>query len=125
MSSLLGFEGADIRHGGRRIVRVRLNGDHPRLEELATGGGIRQQFGSELNVRLSQLSAETWDGFEELFGARRAYGPGSTRLGRAVSLDARFVTRSSARSPTDSTSRWASQGPASCTLQPRGDWRPN
>jgi sarcosine oxidase, subunit beta len=33
-----------------------------------TGGGIRQQFGSELNVRLSQLSAETWDGFEDRFG---------------------------------------------------------
>lgn len=33
-----------------------------------TGGGIRQQFGTELNVRLSQLSAETWDGFEERFG---------------------------------------------------------
>jgi sarcosine oxidase subunit beta len=33
-----------------------------------TGGGIRQQFGSELNVRLSQLSGETWDGFEERFG---------------------------------------------------------
>lgn len=33
-----------------------------------TGGGIRQQFGTELNVRLSQLSAETWDGFEDRFG---------------------------------------------------------
>jgi len=33
-----------------------------------TGGGIRQQFGSELNVRLAQLSAETWDGFAERFG---------------------------------------------------------
>jgi sarcosine oxidase subunit beta len=33
-----------------------------------TGGGIRQQFGTELNVRLSQLSAETWDEFEERFG---------------------------------------------------------
>jgi sarcosine oxidase subunit beta len=33
-----------------------------------TGGGIRHQFGTELNVRLSQLSAETWDGFEERFG---------------------------------------------------------
>jgi sarcosine oxidase subunit beta len=32
-----------------------------------TGGGIRQQFGTSLNVRLSQLSAETWDGFEERF----------------------------------------------------------
>jgi sarcosine oxidase subunit beta len=33
-----------------------------------TGGGIREQFGTELNVRLSQLSAETWDEFEERFG---------------------------------------------------------
>jgi sarcosine oxidase subunit beta len=33
-----------------------------------TGGGIRQQFGTELNIRLSQMSAETWDGFEERFG---------------------------------------------------------
>jgi sarcosine oxidase, subunit beta len=33
-----------------------------------TGGGIRQQFGTELNVQLSQLSAETWDGFEDRFG---------------------------------------------------------
>jgi sarcosine oxidase subunit beta len=33
-----------------------------------TGGGIRQQFGTELNVRLSLLSAPTWDGFEERFG---------------------------------------------------------
>jgi len=33
-----------------------------------TGGGIRQQFGTELNVRLSQLSAETWDTFTERFG---------------------------------------------------------
>ena len=24
------------------------------------GGGIRQQFGTELNIRLAQLSAETW-----------------------------------------------------------------
>lgn len=29
-----------------------------------TGGGIRQQHGTELNIRLSQLSAETWDQFE-------------------------------------------------------------
>ena len=33
-----------------------------------TGGGIRQQFGTELNVRLSQLSAETWDTFGDRFG---------------------------------------------------------
>jgi FAD dependent oxidoreductase len=33
-----------------------------------TGGGIRQQFGSELNIRLSKLSGETWDHFAERFG---------------------------------------------------------
>lgn len=32
------------------------------------GGGIRQQFGTELNIRLAQLSAETWDQFESRFG---------------------------------------------------------
>jgi sarcosine oxidase subunit beta len=42
-----------------------------------TGGGIRQQFGSELNVRLSQLSAETWDGFE----ARLGVDPRFRRIG--------------------------------------------
>lgn len=35
---------------------------------IFTGGGIRQQFATELNIRLSQLSAETWDGFEDLYG---------------------------------------------------------
>ena len=32
------------------------------------GGGIRQQFGTELNIRLSQLSAETWAEFAERYG---------------------------------------------------------
>jgi sarcosine oxidase subunit beta len=32
------------------------------------GGGIRQQFGTELNIRLAQLSAVTWDTFESRFG---------------------------------------------------------
>ena len=32
------------------------------------GGGIRQQFGTELNVRLAQLSAPTWAEFEGRFG---------------------------------------------------------
>jgi len=40
-----------------------------------TGGGIRQQFGTELNVRLSQLSAQTWDGFEERFGVDPRFRP--------------------------------------------------
>ena len=30
------------------------------------GGGIRQQFGTELNIRLSLLSANTWDQFADL-----------------------------------------------------------
>jgi sarcosine oxidase subunit beta len=33
-----------------------------------TGGGIRQQFGTALNVRLSQLSADTWHQFTERYG---------------------------------------------------------
>jgi sarcosine oxidase subunit beta len=33
-----------------------------------TGGGIRKQFGTALNVRLSQLSADTWDNFAAISG---------------------------------------------------------
>ncbi len=33
-----------------------------------TGGGIRRQFGSALNVRLSLLSADIWNNFAEVFG---------------------------------------------------------
>jgi sarcosine oxidase, subunit beta len=33
-----------------------------------TGGGIRQQFGTALNILLSQLSAGTWDTFAARFG---------------------------------------------------------
>ncbi|HKB27418.1 MAG TPA: FAD-dependent oxidoreductase, partial [Candidatus Limnocylindrales bacterium] len=32
------------------------------------GGGIRQQFGTELNIELAKLSAATWDDFEARFG---------------------------------------------------------
>jgi sarcosine oxidase subunit beta len=39
------------------------------------GGGIRQQFGTELNIRLSQLSAETWDQFAERFGVDPLFCP--------------------------------------------------
>jgi sarcosine oxidase subunit beta len=31
-------------------------------------GGIRQQFATELNIRLAQLSAPTWNRFSELYG---------------------------------------------------------
>jgi glycine/D-amino acid oxidase-like deaminating enzyme len=40
-----------------------------------TGGGIRQQFGTELNVRLSQLSAEIWDEFAERYGVDPLFRP--------------------------------------------------
>jgi len=52
---------------GTRVILVE-RGLPGAANSTLTGGGIRQQFGSELNVRLSQLSAETWDGFEERFG---------------------------------------------------------
>jgi sarcosine oxidase subunit beta len=35
---------------------------------VAAPGGIRQQFGTEVNVRLAVLSAPTWDTFEQRFG---------------------------------------------------------
>ena len=40
-----------------------------------TGGGIRQQFGTELNIRLSQLSAETWDHFAQRYGVDPLFRP--------------------------------------------------
>jgi len=43
-------------------------------------------------------------------------------VGQACIRRRPIVTRSSTRSPTDSTSRSASQGRASCTLRRRGDW---
>jgi glycine/D-amino acid oxidase-like deaminating enzyme len=40
-----------------------------------TGGGIRQQFGTELNIRLSRLSADAWDQFEERYGVDPLFRP--------------------------------------------------
>jgi glycine/D-amino acid oxidase-like deaminating enzyme len=37
-------------------------------DSTMTGGGIRQQFGTATNVRLAQLSAPGWEGFESRFG---------------------------------------------------------
>jgi sarcosine oxidase, subunit beta len=39
------------------------------------GGGIRQQFGTELNVRLAQLSAAMWNEFELRFGVDPLFHP--------------------------------------------------
>lgn len=53
--------------GVRNVVLVERN-------EIASGstsaaaGGIRLQFSSETNIRLSQVSMEVWEHFEELFG---------------------------------------------------------
>jgi sarcosine oxidase, subunit beta len=35
---------------------------------VSAPGGIRQQFGTELNIRLAQLSAQTWNSFGERYG---------------------------------------------------------
>jgi glycine/D-amino acid oxidase-like deaminating enzyme len=53
--------------GGTKVIVVE-RGLPGAANSTLTGGGIRQQFGSDLNVRLSQLSAEMWEGFEERFG---------------------------------------------------------
>ena len=39
------------------------------------GGGIRQQFGTELNIRLSLLSADTWDHFADRYGVDPLFRP--------------------------------------------------
>jgi sarcosine oxidase, subunit beta len=39
------------------------------------GGGIRQQFGTELNIRLSLLSAGMWDQFAERYGVDPLFRP--------------------------------------------------
>jgi sarcosine oxidase subunit beta len=54
----------------RRGTRVTLveRGLPGAANSTLTGGGIRQQFGTELNIRLSQMSAETWDQFAERYG---------------------------------------------------------
>jgi glycine/D-amino acid oxidase-like deaminating enzyme len=39
------------------------------------GGGIRQQFGTELNIRLSVLSADTWDQFADRYGVDPLFRP--------------------------------------------------
>lgn len=40
---------------------------------LAAPGGIRQQFGTPLNIQLAQLSAPTWDTFADRFGVDLAF----------------------------------------------------
>jgi sarcosine oxidase, subunit beta len=72
------------------------------------GGGIRQQFGTELNVRLAQLSAATWNEFELRFGVDPLFHPigylflarttdGATtlaehvRLQRGLGVDSEFL----------------------------------
>lgn len=40
-----------------------------------TGGGIRQQFGSEISIAMSQQSQPWWDGFSERFGVDPLFRP--------------------------------------------------
>src|SRR4029453_15747327 len=39
------------------------------------GGGIPQQVGTALNIRLSRLSADAWDQFEERYGVDPLFRP--------------------------------------------------
>jgi glycine/D-amino acid oxidase-like deaminating enzyme len=72
------------------------------------GGGIRQQFGTELNIRLSQLSAEIWDQFAERYGVDPLFRPigylflarteeeaatlaGHVRLQHSLGVDSEFL----------------------------------
>jgi sarcosine oxidase subunit beta len=52
---------------GQRVVLLE-RGLPGAANSTRTGGGIRKQFGTALNVRLSQLSADVWDNFAEVFG---------------------------------------------------------
>lgn len=50
---------------------------------VRTGGGIRAQFGTEVNVRLSQASIPVWESFAERFGVDPEYRrPGYLFLAR-------------------------------------------
>jgi sarcosine oxidase subunit beta len=81
------------------------------------GGGIRQQFGTELNVRLAQLSALTWDTFEARFGVdplfrRIGYlflartDAGASTLAEHVRLQGRLGVDSEALDADEIAHRW-------------------
>ena len=53
--------------GGAKVVLVE-RGLPGAANSVSAPGGIRQQFGTELNIRLALLSAATWDHFAELCG---------------------------------------------------------
>jgi len=56
-----------------------------------SAGGIRSQFSTEVNVRLSTASREVWDDFEESFGVDIAYRQsGYLFLARTEATAARF-----------------------------------
>ncbi|MCD2204597.1 NAD(P)/FAD-dependent oxidoreductase [Halobacterium sp. KA-6] len=52
---------------------------------IRTGGGIRAQFGTEINVRLSKASIPVWESFAERFGVNPDYRrPGYLFLARTT-----------------------------------------
>lgn len=59
---------------------------------VAAPGGIRQQFGTPLNVELAKLSAPTWDTFTDRFGVDLAFrSSGYLFLARTSAQLARLV----------------------------------
>lgn len=57
----------ELAERGVRVVLVE-RGLPGAANSVLTGGGIRQQFGTEPNIRLALLSAPTWTSFETRFG---------------------------------------------------------
>ena len=100
------------------------------------GGGIRLQFGTELNIRLAQLSAATWDEFETRFGVdplfrRIGYlflartADGATTLADHVRLQGRRGVDSEWLSADQITYRWpvlAGRGFIGAGFRARDGW---
>jgi sarcosine oxidase subunit beta len=100
------------------------------------GGGIRLQFGTELNVRLAKLSEPTWDDFAARFGvdplfrrlgslflARRAVG--ATTLADQVRLQGRLGVDSESLGAAEIAYRWpvlAGRGFIGAGFRARDGW---
>ena len=61
------FAAADLANRGAHVVLVE-RGLPGAANSINAPGGIRRQFGTEINIRLAQLSGPTWDDFETRFG---------------------------------------------------------
>jgi sarcosine oxidase subunit beta len=105
---------------GARVVLVE-RGLPGAANSVLTGGGIRQQFGTETNVRLAQLSAPVWESFEARFGVDPLFQrigylflarttDQAARLASHVALQASLGVDSQYLDATEIAARW----PALC-----------